>query len=693
LKRRKYFLVLVALILCNALALDLTAQSTLNFPRAFTPSDLGNTGFAVVNPGSSSASATFTLRGADGATLATDTQTVAAGGQLAKLGSELFPGASSAGWIQLTSDSTGLQGFWLGGDFTTFTDGAEAAPSAIDLIFPLVASDTEINIANTASTPATVTVSLRQADGTELASATETIAGMGVFQSAASALFSGAVVAQATHVRMTAGTTISATAIVNGFLVSPSWGAINGVDASGSVTELNFAHVISGSGGGGNWLTEISVTNLTSSANNVTITFNPLSGSSTSVQRTIAANVTLRESAKDLFGLSDTPTDFNAQDGWVQVTSTSAVTGFVAYADSTAGGLAIVPVQGAALTEMLFAHIAQATGWLTGLALLNTSGTAADIEIYAMNPDGTLIGGPQDSPAAAFTLAPGEKIAKLISDPWIPNAQTNGGFVFVRTTNDVPLFGIELFFLSNLALLSNVAPGALATGITYTPPTPVGTITLDSLSPATISRAGTLTMNGGGFNLTSANNTVVFTTASGTTSIAADTATATTLTVTVPGTAISGPVLVQSGGASSASQVLAVTASSTELVQSYVTVASGQTTTGVDIYVPTPVGSLNVTAIGAGDRFSDISFAGSSIELTRGQVTDLIISGTGISQANGSTLTVSGSGLLFANISFSNNNMFVAVSVSSTAALEPRSVIVTNSNLDTSVLSGGIIIK
>ena len=218
------------------------------------------------------------------------------------------------------------------------------------------------------------------------------------------------------------------------------------------------------------------------------------------------------------------------------------------------------------------------------------------------------------------------------------------------------------------------------------------TLTLDSLSPTTIARGGILTLNGG-FDSTAANNTVVFTTSSGTTNVTADTATATTLTVTVPGTAISGSVLVQSGGASSSSQILAVTASSTELVESSVTVVAGQTTTGIDIYVPMPSGSLNVTGIGAGDRFSGISFASGSVELTRGQVTDLIVSGTGINQVNGSTLTVSGGGLLFANISFSDNRMFVAVSVSATAGLGPRSVIVTNSNLDTSVLSGGIIIK
>ena len=59
----------------------------------------------------------------------------------------------------MTSDTAGLQGFWIGGDFATFTDGANAAPSAASLMFPLVASSTEINVANTAATQTSVTIS------------------------------------------------------------------------------------------------------------------------------------------------------------------------------------------------------------------------------------------------------------------------------------------------------------------------------------------------------------------------------------------------------------------------------------------------------------------------------------------------------------------------------------------------------
>ncbi len=263
----------------------------------------------------------------------------------------------------------------------------------------------------------------------------------------------------------------------------------------------------------------------------------------------------------------------------------------------------------------------------------------------------------------------------------------------MRTTNDVPLYGLELFLLTDIALLANVAPGVLADGITYTPPAPVGTITLDSVSPASVARGATLTLTGSGFSATASSNSIVFTTASGTTTETSATATTTMLTAVVPSTAISGQVLVQIGGTSSSSQILEITASESTLVETSVSVSAGQTTSGVDIYVPAPAGSLNLTDIGVGDRFQSITFASSSAEVSQGQTTDMIVSGTGISEANGSTVTVSGTGITLSNISYSGDVMFIQIDVAANAALGPRTVTVTNSNLDTSVLSGGIIIK
>jgi hypothetical protein len=169
----------------------------------------------------------------------------------------------------------------------------------------------------------------------------------------------------------------------------------------------------------------------------------------------------LRARALDLFGLA---TDF--QDGWVRVTSNSGLplTGYIAYADSLGSGVAVVPPQQDADQQLLFAHIADLTPWLTGIALLNTSTELANIEIFAMTPAGTLIG------STRLTLAPGTNIPRLLRD-LVPQTQTrasDGGFLFVRS--NVPIYGIELFFSRNLQVLANVAAGRLGPGITYNPP-------------------------------------------------------------------------------------------------------------------------------------------------------------------------------------------------------------------------------
>src|SRR4029078_12244590 len=104
------------------------SQSTLNFPKFFSAAELPVTGFAVVNPGPSAATVTFTLYAANGQVVSTSPQTVAAGRQRARGGEELFTtGVGTGGWVQATSSTTGLQGFWVTyNSALTFIDGAEA---------------------------------------------------------------------------------------------------------------------------------------------------------------------------------------------------------------------------------------------------------------------------------------------------------------------------------------------------------------------------------------------------------------------------------------------------------------------------------------------------------------------------------------------------------------------------------------
>jgi hypothetical protein len=112
------------------------AQSKLTFPRQLTASDLPTAAFALVNTSSSAASVTLTVYGSDGSVVAQSTQTVPAKGQLARLASEVFPGTTKGGWVQIQSLSPEVQGFELVGDFTNVEDGA--GPAAEGKQFELI---------------------------------------------------------------------------------------------------------------------------------------------------------------------------------------------------------------------------------------------------------------------------------------------------------------------------------------------------------------------------------------------------------------------------------------------------------------------------------------------------------------------------------------------------------------------------
>jgi len=82
---------------------------------------------------------------------------------------------------------------------------------------------------------------------------------------------------------------------------------------------------------------------------------------------------------------------------------------------------------------------------------------------------GALVGGAGNVPTASFVLPAGTKVARLINE-LVPAAVNDDGFVYVRTTNNVPLYGLELFFSRDNRVIANVAAGVLDPSITYTPP-------------------------------------------------------------------------------------------------------------------------------------------------------------------------------------------------------------------------------
>ncbi len=432
------------------------------------PQEFSTTGFAIVNPASASASVAYTLYGETGNVLGTVSQTIPARGQLAKLANELFPGAAAGGWIQATSNVGDLHGFWFGGDFSTFADGAEAAPSSRELVLPLIHPFSEINIANTGTSDVTVLLNPIGTEGFDAAPRPypKRIRPKGFFRGTLASIFPDLDdFSLPSHMRITCGCTnssIAASVIARDYIAGPSWAVTNGVPAESAATTVYFPHLVQGPQGGSNWESRIGLANLsTTSPNDISITFVPLDGSPPRVnQQTIPANGQLRFSARDLFAITD-----GFQNGWVRATSTSGLplTGFIAYADTIAAGVAVVAPQQDGQNKLLFPHIADLPPWLTGIALLNTNAVAANVDVFALNPNGSLIG------RTSFSLQPSTNTARLLRD-LIPQTQTrasDGGFVFVQSS--LPIFGIELFFSRNLQVLANVPA---ASGNTFVPPSP-----------------------------------------------------------------------------------------------------------------------------------------------------------------------------------------------------------------------------
>jgi hypothetical protein len=453
-----------------------TAQTTFNFP---IPIGLNLVGFAVVNPNAAPATATFRLYRTDGSLAADSTdKTVPAGGQLALLDSELFSvikHEAEIGWIQVQG-STGIQAFAIGGDFVGTVDGGSPSAPATQQILPLFAGQVRVFGVNPGDSPISVRVQLFDANGNDVTAVLGPIIvnapakGM-ITQNIDTTSGLGALVSNALYARLTSvnGGAFVAGENVGGFLVNPGrdFGILPSIDSSSQTTELNFPHAISGQLGSSTYVTAVGVTNLGTASQDVTITFTPVTGSAVSVQRTLRGGGALREPINQLFNLSGT-----FQDGWIRVQGTAPLTGFVAYADTVAGGVAFSAPQTAGATALFFDHIADLAPWWTGIALLNPGNVDANVEVYAMTPNGALIGGAGNIATAKFVLPAKTKVAKLLSEliPATQSRSSDGGFVFVRTTNGVPIFGNELFFLRSGAAFANVAAAPLASGISFSPP-------------------------------------------------------------------------------------------------------------------------------------------------------------------------------------------------------------------------------
>ena len=453
---------LAALGVILLLSSPATAQSTLTFARVMDPADFPLTGFAVVNPTAAEARVNFTLYDSKGNAAGLSTRSIPAGGQIAKVGSELFPGITTGGWVQATSDTPNLRGFWLGGDWVNTTDGTETAASASQLVLPLVTAQTEIDLVNTTQSSEAILIRLYGSEGQEIAEPhIDALSPFGFYKARAATIFSTADLTQATHAKVTCAVSCAASALVSNFVTAPSLAVTNGVNASSAAKEFYFPHVLKGQLDSLVYTTIMSVTNLSATAQTITLTYRPeFGGDPFEVTRELLPNATLREILASLFQLTN---DFD--NGWVRVTAEQPVAAVAIISELNNKSTAASPGLPAASTNLILGHIADLDPWWTGVALLNPSGADILVDVFAISPSGTLIG--QKSSILIPALS---KTAMLLSQ-WIPQTTTrssDGGFVFIRSASQV--FALELFFTRDQKVLSHVPAFPLGASERFTPP-------------------------------------------------------------------------------------------------------------------------------------------------------------------------------------------------------------------------------
>jgi hypothetical protein len=466
------------------LASPLHASSRLIFPRVTFQGGRW-AGIAVANPTSFAADVSFKAWTTDGTLFSGTgvtnpaTQRINPGSQYVKLATEIFfqsgvPALYSGAaptrlWVEATSTTDGLTGFYLEGDGGgTYMDGSDLSGSGTDLFIPIIentgGSTTEISLVNPnpeTHAQANLTLTFYREDGTTVATRSRSIPPNGTAQGPLSELFADVDFAQVHGVRILSDRPVAGYVSIfqtgNKSLIT-----IAAQNAALPAKTLYFPQLAEGAG----WSTAVGVQNMTGSDIMVTLTaydsdgnlFAPPLIKQNPVTQTIKANGLIHARLSDQdrqnwFGF--TPTDPSTPlQGWLKVdASASAINGFVEY--SAGDNRALVPAQLKSYSKAIFSYQVQASGYFTGLAILNPGSVATNVEITSLRGDANPHG------KAQLVLKPGQKISKLIWELVGASRDAANGSVFVKS--DSATIATQLFGTNTFSALANVAPQEVTT--------------------------------------------------------------------------------------------------------------------------------------------------------------------------------------------------------------------------------------
>jgi hypothetical protein len=425
-----------------------SAQSVLNFAKA-TVNDRLNAGFAVTNPSSNYADLQFTLYGTDGNPVSSGLVNpvryrVAPKGQISMLASDLFAASKIDGWVQVTSSTSGLGGYYFSGDFASALGGAEASPALGTQVIPIIRDDqttkTQLVVLNSGPTSGTVTLTLFNARGDQAgATISQTIAAHAALRLSTSD-FAVNLPPDPLSARISATVPVAATAILN--RSGSSWFAPGqSVDQPAPVRIV--PQFVSGNG----FNPVLVLTNPTASQTTVTVTIFGETGMAVSSPRsfTIPANGSISADTRTITGQPFVPT----VNGWLRIESQNVALNGLLILDGNQA-LTSIPLQTAALDRMIYSQISETAEIFTGLAFVNTWAIAATIDVSLVRGDGVTLA------QKSIQLAANSKYSSTLHEIVPQAAGQTSGYIVVRSS--LPVYAMGMLGGSNGAFLASMPP-------------------------------------------------------------------------------------------------------------------------------------------------------------------------------------------------------------------------------------------
>jgi hypothetical protein len=437
-----------------------SAQTVLNFAKT-TVNDQVNAGFAVTNPTSNYADLQFTLFGADGNPVSSGLLNpvryrLAPKGHISMLASDVFASSKIDGWVQVTSPTTGLTGYYFAGDFVTTLEGAEPSKPLAVQVIPVVREDdankTELVIVNPGSASSTVTVTLFNPRGEQTGVPVSQTVGAHAMLRLATGAFTTA--GGTFSARIASNIPVAATAIINrsgSLLFAPG----QPIDQSSSIwvaphfTTVGFDPVLV-------------LTNPNASSITVTVTPFTDSGTADAPPRnfSIPPNGSVSADAMTILQRPFTP----QVSDWLRVESPTTPLNGLLILDA-GRTMTSMPFQSAPMDRLIYPQMSEASDLFTGVVFVNTWASSAKLDISLVRGDGITFA------QRSLNVPANSKYSGFLRD-LVPEAAVNGsGYVAVRSS--LPIYATGLLGATNRAFATNIQPVRPLDGFTPNPPVAV----------------------------------------------------------------------------------------------------------------------------------------------------------------------------------------------------------------------------